>query len=79
MIPGKEEKAEDHHDLWRRAGQWLCGTLIFPAAVCVSDGFQQKYGIKPGDTITLKEPYGSRTYEFQVGGFYDYPGHWSSL
>lgn len=42
--------------------------------VLLSDGFQQKYGIKTGDTITLKEPYGSKTYEFQVGGFYDYPG-----
>ena len=42
--------------------------------VLLSDGFQQKYGIKTGDTISLKEPYGSKTYEFQVGGFYDYPG-----
>ena len=42
--------------------------------VLLSDGFQQKYGSKTGDTISLKEPYGSKTYEFQVGGFYDYPG-----
>ena len=42
--------------------------------VLLSDGFQQKYGIKTGDTISLKEPYESKTYEFQVGGFYDYPG-----
>ena len=42
--------------------------------VLLSDGFQQKYGIKTGDTISLKEPYGSKTYEFQVGVFYDYPG-----
>ena len=36
--------------------------------VLLSDGFQQKYGIKTGDTITLKEPYGSETYEWGVGG-----------
>ena len=42
--------------------------------VLLSDGFQQKYGIQTGDTLTLKEPYGSKTYEFQVEGFYDYPG-----
>ena len=26
-------------------------------SVCISDGFAQKYGIRIGDTITVKEPY----------------------
>lgn len=41
--------------------------------VLISDGYAEKYKIKTGDTIVLKESYGSETYEFTVQGIYDYP------
>ena len=41
--------------------------------VLISDGYAEKYKIKTGDTIVLKEAYGSETYEFTVQGIYDYP------
>ena len=33
--------------------------------VLISDGYAEKYKIKTGDTIVLKEAYGSETYELQ--------------
>ena len=42
-------------------------------SVCISDGFAQKYGIRIGDTITVKEPYEDTSYTFTVGSFYHYP------
>lgn len=42
--------------------------------VLISDGYSEKYKVKEGDTITLKESYGSEEYEFTVRGIYDYPG-----
>lgn len=41
--------------------------------VLISDGYAEKYKVKTGDTIVLKEAYGSETYEFTVQGVYDYP------
>lgn len=41
--------------------------------VCVSEGYLEKYGLKTGDTITLKEPYGDKEYQFTIGGTYHYP------
>ena len=41
--------------------------------VLISDGYAEKYKVKTGDTIVLKEAYGSETYEFIVQGIYDYP------
>lgn len=41
--------------------------------VYISDGYANKYGIKAGDTITLKEKYEDTEYELQVAGVYDYP------
>lgn len=41
--------------------------------VYISDGYANKYGIKAGDTITLKEKYEDKEYELQVAGVYDYP------
>ena len=41
--------------------------------VLISDGYAEKYKVKTGDTIVLKEAYGSETYEFLVQGIYDYP------
>ena len=41
--------------------------------VYVSDGYAEKYNIKTGDTIWLKETYGDKTYSFAVKGIYVYP------
>ncbi|MBR1739159.1 MAG: ABC transporter permease [Ruminococcus sp.] len=42
-------------------------------SVTLSTGYGDKYGIKKGDTIKVKEKYGDEIYSFKVGGFYDYP------
>lgn len=39
----------------------------------VSNGYMIKYGLKTGDTITLKNKYGDDTYDFTVSGEYEYP------
>lgn len=41
--------------------------------VDISTAYAGKYGVEKGDTITLKDPYGSDKYKFEVGGIYDYP------
>ena len=41
--------------------------------VYISDGYAEKYNIKTGDTIWLKETYGDKTYSFAVKGIYVYP------
>lgn len=41
--------------------------------VYVSDGYAEKYNIKTGDTIWLKETYEDKTYSFAVKGIYVYP------
>lgn len=40
--------------------------------VDISTAYAEKYGVEKGDTITLKDPYGSDKYKFEVGGIYDY-------
>lgn len=40
--------------------------------VCVSNGLMEKYGLKEGDVISLKEKYGDDIYEFTVSGDYEY-------
>ncbi len=40
--------------------------------VLVSNGFAEKFDLSEGDEITLKEPYGTKTYTFTVGGEYTY-------
>ena len=42
--------------------------------VLISDGYAEKYKVKTGDTILLKESYGSKEYEMTVRGIYKYPG-----
>ena len=42
--------------------------------IYVSKTYNDKYGTRPGDTITLKEAYESTTYTFDVIGVYDYEG-----
>ena len=39
----------------------------------ISEGFAEKYNLKKGDTIKLKEPYGNKVYKFKVKGFVNYP------
>lgn len=41
--------------------------------VLVSDSYADKYGIRAGDEITLKDKYGDETYPFTVDGIYEYP------
>lgn len=40
--------------------------------VLVSNGYWEKFGIKKGDKITLKDPYSKKKYTFQVAGYYTY-------
>lgn len=40
--------------------------------VLISDGYAAKYGLKPGDTITLDDKYSSTTYSFKVADEYTY-------
>lgn len=40
--------------------------------IYISSAYADKYGIHPGDTITLKEKYEKEQYSFKVTGIYDY-------
>lgn len=40
--------------------------------VCISSAYADKYGLKAGDEITLKEAYADDTYTFSVDGVYGY-------
>ncbi len=40
----------------------------------ISSAYADKYGLKVGDQITLKEEYEKDTYDFTVDGIYDYEG-----
>ena len=42
--------------------------------VLVSKAYSDKYKVKKGDVITLRESYEDTEYEFTVGGIYDYEG-----
>lgn len=42
--------------------------------VYLSSGYAQKFSLKKGDTITLKEKYENKKYKFKVAGVYDYVG-----
>lgn len=39
--------------------------------VYISSSFRDKYGVSPGDTVTLDEKYESKQYSFRVAGFYE--------
>ncbi|MDO4523328.1 MAG: ABC transporter permease [Eubacteriales bacterium] len=41
--------------------------------VYVSEGLLEKYNLRVGDTVTLKENYTDKTYDFQIAGSYHYP------
>ncbi|CDA87129.1 putative uncharacterized protein [Clostridium sp. CAG:230] len=40
--------------------------------VLVSNGYWEKFGVKKGDKITLKDPYRKKKYTFKVAGYYTY-------
>jgi putative ABC transport system permease protein len=40
--------------------------------VLVSEGILKKFGLKQGDTLTLKEQYGDKQYQFVIAGGYSY-------
>lgn len=42
--------------------------------VYISKAYADKYGLRPGDTIHLKERFEKTEYEFKVTGIYDYEG-----
>jgi putative ABC transport system permease protein len=42
--------------------------------IYISSAFADKFLIKTGDMVTLKEPYEDTTYTFEVAGVYDYIG-----
>ncbi|MBR0171987.1 MAG: FtsX-like permease family protein [Lachnospiraceae bacterium] len=50
--------------------------LEFPRddSVFISAVYAEKYRLAPGDTITLREPYGEESYTFPVTGISDYEG-----
>ena len=50
--------------------------LTFPHddAVFISAVYAEKYRLEPGDTVTLREPYGDETYTFPVAGISGYEG-----
>ena len=41
--------------------------------IYVSNALSEKFGVKEGDTVTFKEPYGDKEYDFKVEGIYYYP------
>ncbi|MBE6853218.1 MAG: FtsX-like permease family protein [Ruminococcus sp.] len=41
--------------------------------VYISDAYSQKFKVKKGDTITLKEEYDTKEYSFRIEGIYDNP------
>lgn len=46
----------------------------FPSdGVCISDGYAEKYQLKKGDTIVLREVYGKKLYGFQIEKIVEYP------
>ena len=57
----------------RKAGQRLCQLHSLPEKSRYFHCLCRKVRRGKGDTITLKDPYGSDKYKFEVGGIYDYP------
>ncbi len=43
------------------------------SSIYISDGLSEKFGVKEGDTLTLKEEYGTKEYSFHVKGTHYYP------
>ncbi len=47
-------------------------TNVPSGEVIVSSAMMQKFGLKQGETVTLKEKYTDKTYEFKISGDYNY-------
>lgn len=47
--------------------------------VYVTYGYAEKFQIKKGDKITLKEKYEDKEYEFTVKGMYNYPSSFAAF
>ena len=47
---------------------------ISEGGVAISSAYAEKYQVSPGDTITLKEAFEDKTYDFRVDQIYHYPG-----
>lgn len=41
--------------------------------IIVSDGYMEKYSLKPGDQVELRERYGNRKFKFKIAGSHVYP------
>jgi putative ABC transport system permease protein len=52
-----------------RIGEALSGNEVW-----ISSPYQKKFMLKVGDTITLKEKYEDKSYDFVIRGIYDYDG-----
>lgn len=61
------------------SGSAYVGLNLQGGKIYVSDGFAEKYSLFTGDTIKLKDPYGSKTYEFKIAGTYHYPAALSAF
>ena len=71
-VPGKRD-SESVTVYGTQQGSHYMKTDFPDEGVYVSDGYAEKYNIKTGDTIWLKETYGDKTYSFAVKGIYVYP------
>lgn len=47
--------------------------IDFKTGIYISKPMAEKYSLKTGDNLKLKDKYSGKTYEFEIGGIYDYP------
>ena len=66
-------KVEDISVYGIRENSQFVNLSLKQSQVYISDGFADKYSLKIGDSLTLKECYGEKEYEFKVTGIYNYP------
>ena len=72
VVPGKEGESITVYGI---AGDSAYVSEEMPEdGVLISDGYSEKYKVKAGDTIVLKEAYGKQKYELTVKGIFKYPG-----
>lgn len=50
-----------------------CKADVSSGDAAISSAYADKYSLKIGDTVTLHEEFGDKTYSFKVGSIYDYP------
>ena len=59
----------ENNSQYIRIGEALSGNEVW-----ISSPYQKKFMLKVGDTITLKEKYEDKSYDFVIRGIYDYDG-----